>query len=328
VLSIVREKGLLKGKTVAVDGTLLEANAAMKSLVRKDTGEDYKTYLKRLAEEAGLKNPTEEELRRFDRKRPGKKMSNDEWVSRSDPDSRIQKMKDGRTHMSYKAEHVVDLQTEIILAAEVYAGDTGDPASLTESLDAAQGNLTAVDEELVIREAAADKGYHKDETLAACATRKIRTYIPEQKTRGPREWTGKPRAWHEAYSGNRRRCRGERGKKLQRLRSERVERSFAHTCETGGARRSWLRGLEKVRKRYGICAMAHNLGRMMWALFGLGKPRGLQRGLATCFGFSGFPHDAWSFLGRLLRGLGPALDRLRPIRPALAPETRSLSMAA
>jgi transposase len=286
VLAMAHERKLLNGATVGVDATLLDANAAMKSIVRKDTGENYKTYLRRLAEEAGIKGPTEEELRRFDKKRRGKKMSNDEWTSKTDADSRIMRMKDGRTHLSYKAEHVLDLETEMILAAEMYPGDRGDPDSLLDSLDAAAENLVTVDEKLAIQETAADKGYHSAEKLAGCAERGIRTYVPEAKEHYRRVWTDKPFAWREAFHGNRRRWRGKRSKKLQRLRSERVERSFAHTCETGGARRSWLRGVVNVFKRYVIHAAGHNLGLMMRKLFGVGTPRTLQDGPGHDFGLA------------------------------------------
>src|SRR5271170_1779908 len=126
VLSLLEAKGLLRGKTVGIDATTLEANAAMKSIVRKDTGEDWKQYLQGLAQAEGIPNPTEEDLQRLDRARQNKKVSNEEWQSRTDPASRIAKMKDGRTHLAYKAEHVVDLESNLILAAEVYPGDASD----------------------------------------------------------------------------------------------------------------------------------------------------------------------------------------------------------
>jgi transposase len=276
VLGMAHERGLLVGKTAAVDATLLEANAAMKSIVRKDTGEDYRAYLKRLAEEAGLSDPTDEEVKRFDKHRPGKKMSNREWESKTDPDSRIMKMKDKRTHLSYKAEHVVDLDTEMLLAVEVYHGDQGDTETLVESLEAASENLKAVDDELEIQEVPADSGYHSLETLVDCQGRRLRTYIAEPRGSKGRVWREKPKGQREAFQANHRRCKGKRAKKLQRLRREKVERSFAHLCETGGARRSWLRGVGKVFKRYVIQGVAHNLGVMMRALFGMGTPRSLQ----------------------------------------------------
>jgi len=278
VLSIAREKGLLKGGTVAVDSTTLEANAAMKSIVRKDTGEDWKEYVGRLAQEEGLENLTAEELRAFDKKRPGKKCSNDDWQSPSDPDARIAKMKNGDTHLAYKAEHAVDLDTEMILAAPIYHADQADADTLTETLIQAQQSLQEAGSEQIIEETVADKAYHKADTIVECAEAEIRTYIPEKKSKR-RTWTDKPEGQQQAVYANRRRVQGARSKRLQRWRSERVERTFAHVCETGGARRSWIRGLLEVTKRYLIQVAGHNLGILMRKLFGIGTPRSLQDSL-------------------------------------------------
>jgi transposase len=275
VLKVAQEKKLLRGKTVVVDSTTLEANAAMKAIVRKDTGEDWKEYLKRLAAEEGIENPTDEELRRFDKNRP-KKVSNKEWESPVDPDSRIAKMKDGRTHLAYKAEHALDAESEFVLSAAVHAADQGDPATLVPSVLQAQVNMVLAGSEQEIEEAVADKGYHKAETLADCKDLEVRTYIPEPK-RPQRNWDDKPECWRKATEANARRVKGNRSKRLQKLRSEYVERSFAHVCETGGGRRTWLRGLEKVTKRYLVQVAAHNLGLLMRKLFGVGKPRTLPR---------------------------------------------------
>jgi len=174
VLKLAHEKDVLRGTTVGVDSTTLEANAAMRAIVRKDTGEDYKAYLKRLATEAGIENPTDEELRRFDRKRP-KKASNTEWESATDGDSRIAKMKDGRTHLAYKAEHAVDLDSGLVLAAAVHPADQGDAATLVDSLLRTQVNLVRAELEIDVEEAVADKGYHKAETLAECVEWGVRT---------------------------------------------------------------------------------------------------------------------------------------------------------
>jgi transposase len=274
VLRIAQDKKLLRGKTVAVDSTTLEANAAMKGIVRKDTGEDYKDYLKRLMAEQGLDNPTEEDLRRFDKKRK-KKASNKDWESPADPDSRIAKMKDGTTHLAYKAEHTVDLDSEFVLAAKVGPADQSDPSTLVDSVLLAQVNLVLTGSEQEIEEVVADKGYHKAETLADCEDWSTRTYIPEPKGRDY-DWEDKPEAWRKATEANRRRTKGARSKRLQKKRSELVERSFAHVCETGGSRRTWLRGLMEVTKRYVVQVAAHNLGLLMRKLFGVGKPRALQ----------------------------------------------------
>jgi transposase len=274
VLTVAQEKKLLRGKTVAVDATTLEANAALRGIVRKDTGEDYKDYLKRLMAEQGIENPTDEDLRRFDRKRK-KKASNKEWQSPTDPDSRIAKMKDGTTHLAYKAEHTVDLDSEFVLAAAIHTADQSDPSTLVDSILLAQVNLAMAGSEQEVEEAVADKGYHKAETLAECEQWSTRTYIPEPKGRDY-NWEDKPREWRKATEANRRRTKGARSKRLQKKRSELVERSFAHVCATGGGRRTWLRGLTDVTKRYVVQVAAHNLGLLMRKLFGVGKPRTLQ----------------------------------------------------
>jgi transposase len=282
VLALLQRKKLLKGKSVGVDSTTLEADAAMKSIVRRDTGEDWKEYLTRLMKEEGLLEegddpPSDDELRKFDKSRSNKKVSNAEWTSPNDPDARIAKMKDGTTHLAYKAEHVLDLETEAILAAEIYHADQADTQTLEDSLHQAQANQQEAGSEQQIQDAVADKGYHANETIAELHEHTTyRSYIPEPKLNHARVWTDKPPEQKSAVYANRRRTRGERGKKLQRLRSERLERSFAHVCQTGGARRTWLTGIENVRKRYLISAAAHNLGVLMRSLFQMGTPRGLQ----------------------------------------------------
>ena len=277
VLTLAADKGLLPGKTVAVDATTLEADAAMKSIVRRDTGEDWKEYLRRLLkEQQGVENPTDEELRRFDKQRKDKRVSNEEWMSETDPDSRITKMKDGTTHLAYKAEHVVDLDTELVLAASIRHADEGDTDTMVDSVMEAQTNLSEAGIEVEIQEAVADKGYHATDTIELAESVNVRTYIPERKIKGKRNWRDVPAEKRRAVLNNRRRVRGARSKRLQRLRSELVERSFAHVCDTGGARRSWLHGIEKVQKRYLLAAVARNIGLVMRKLFGIGTPRGLQ----------------------------------------------------
>jgi transposase len=285
VLSIAALKGLLAGRTVGVDSTTLEANAAMKSIVRKDTGEDWRAYVVRLMREEGViepgQEPTDEEIRRYDKGRKTKRVSNDDWQSGTDPDSRIAKMKDSRTHLAYKAEHVVDLANELVLAAEIYPANRGDTDTLLDSVMQAKLNVDAANERAGlggerIKEVAADKGYHAAATLELADALDLRTYIPEPKRKHRSCWTDKPEEVRAAVLNNRRRTRRDKSRKLQRLRSERVERSFAHICETGGARRTWLRGFVDVTKRYLITVAAHNLGRVLRMLFGTGKPRVLQ----------------------------------------------------
>ena len=283
VLRLAGEHELLTGSAVGVDATTLEANAAMKAIVRKDTGEDYPDYLRRLAREAGLEDPTAEELRRFDKKRPDKTCSNAEWESPADPDARITQMKDGRTHLAYKAEHVVQLQSEIVLGVAIHPADQGDPVALVDSVMIAERRLRAAGSDLEIEEVAADKGYHKAAELEVADALGVRTYIPEPKR--PRAKRGRSTltaAQRRAVRLNRQRVRRPHGRQLQRLRSERVERSFAHVCDTGGGRRSWLRGFVNVTKRYLVHVAAHNLAVVLRALFGVGKPRALQGQVGLC----------------------------------------------
>ena len=316
VLRVADEQGLLKGKTVGVDATTLEADAAMKSIVRRDTGEDWQEYVRRLMQEAGQiepgDEPTVEEIVRFDRQRQDKKVSNQEWRSETDPDSRITKMKDGRTHLAYKAEHVVNLDTELILAAEVYPADTADVDTIGPSLSQAQDNLLQAESDAEIEEAVADKGYAKNETLAELEfTEGLRTYVAEPKQTHRRNWRDKPDEQRQAVTNNHRRVQGQRGRALQRQRSEKVERSFAHVCETGGSRRTWLHGLEKVRKRYLMSAMARNLGLVLRHLFGIGTARSLQ-------GEGGLADDLYSALLNALTALerlltpAPRTNRQKP----------------
>ena len=280
VLRIAAVKKLLSGKTVGVDSTTLEANAAMKSIVRRDTGEDWNAYVTRLMREEGVitadEEPTDEERRRFDKGRQDKKVSNEDWVSQSDPDSRITQMKDGRTHLAYKAEHVVDLDSDLVLAAEIRPADHADTQTLADSVVQAQVNLVEAGHEPQIEEVAADKGYHAAAMLELCDHLHLRTYIPEPKRKHRARWTDKPPEFERCVVNNRRRVKRAKSKHLQRRRSELCERTFAHVCDTGGMRRSWLRGVIDVGKRYLIAVAAHNLGRILRKLFGIGKPRTLQ----------------------------------------------------
>jgi transposase len=282
VLSLLAEQGLLRGKAVAIDATTLEANAAMKSIVRKDSGEDWRQYLQGLAKAEGLEHPTEEDLRRLDRGRKEKKVSNAQWQSPTDPDSRIAKMKDGRTHLAYKAEHAVDLVSEAIVATTVTFANKSDPQSAPATLSLAAANLVLAGSETEIEEGVMDKGYHDTGLLAQLAERGIRTYIPERRQK-TRRWTDKPAEYEAAFRANRRRVRGNKGRQLNRWRSERCERTFAHTCETGGGRRSWVRGQMNVSKVHTLRCAAYNLGLLMRKAWGMRKPRNAEAGTTACF---------------------------------------------
>jgi len=282
MLALLRDKGLLDGKSLGVDATTLEANAAMKSIVRREGGEGWMEYLKRLARAEGIAEPTAEDARRLDRRRKAKKVSNDDWHNPHDPDARITKMKNGTTGLAYKAEHAVDLDTQAIVAATVAPGDTGDTATIGVTVLEAQNHMEAVGVELGTTEAVADKGYHSAEAVALLQSCGIRTYVAEKK-QGRRHWKKRPRSQRQAVHANRRRIRGARGKRLQRRRSEICERSFAHVCETGGGRRAWVKGIQDVAKLHLMKCMAFNLGLLMREILGSGKPRQAADALRAAF---------------------------------------------
>ena len=272
VLKILRQHGLADAQSVCIDATSLEANAAMKSLVRRDTGQAYEDYLRQLAEAEGIQNATKEQLARLDRKRK-KKASNDDWTNPHDPSARITKMKDGRTRLAYKAEHAVDLASGALLAVTVQPADRGDTTSYVETLDAAQCEALQ-SHPMGIEEVVMDKGYHSGAVLLDLAEREIRSYVPEPE-RGQRHWTGKAEEQRRVYA-NRRRVREQRSKRLQRLRGELCERSFAHCYETGALRRMYVRGTDNVFKRALVQAAAFNIGLLLRMLSGWGKPRQAQ----------------------------------------------------
>jgi len=275
VLGVLKDKGLVKGATVGVDATTLEANAAMRSIVRRDTGEAYNEFLERLAKESGIDTPTREDLARLDRKRK-KKASNDDWKNPHDPDAKITKMKDGRTHLAHKAEHAVDMDTGATLAVTVQPADRGDTKSLGKTLCEAMESLAVIGAS--VRELVADKGYHSNDVVADLEEMEIRSYVSEP-DRGRRQWKDKKREQRAVYA-NRRRITGERGKRLLRLRGELLERPFAHCYETGRMRRTHLRGDPNILKRLLIHAGAGNLALLMRHLHHAGTPRGMA-GLAA-----------------------------------------------
>jgi transposase len=282
VLKTLHEHGLVKGKTVGVDATTLEANAAMRSIVRRDTGERYGGFLERLAMESGIATPTREDLARLDRRRKGK-ASNDDWTHPHDPDAKITKMKDGRTHMAHKAEHAVDLDTGATLAVTLQPADRGDTRSVGHTLCEAAENLVELDDSVqpdppMVREVVMDKGYHSDDVVSDLEEAGLRTYISEPRRRR-RCWADR-RDRRDAVYANRRRIRGRRGKRLLRRRGELLERPCAHLYETGGMRRTHLRGHENILKRLLVHAAGFNLSLLMRVRFGVGKPRALRDGAA------------------------------------------------
>jgi transposase len=274
VLRILDEEGLLSGRTVSIDATTLEANAALKSIVRRDNGQSYNDYLKELAKAAGMENPTREQLARLDRKRK-KKGSNQEWMSPSDPDARITKMKDGRTHLAHKAEHAVDLTSGALLAVTLQPANEGDTTTIHKTLEEAQTAAREINQ-AGVEEVVADKGYHSGAVLKEVHDQEVRSYIPEPE-RGRRNWQGAGKAEEQKRTyENRRRVRGDRNKRLQKLRSELTERTFAHMYETGGMRRVHLQGRKNILKRLLLHAAGFNLSLILRNTLGVGKPRRLQ----------------------------------------------------
>src|SRR5713101_7166027 len=268
---------LLKGRIVAIDATTLEANAAMRSIVRRDTGERYQEFLTRLAAASGIKTPTRAALARLDRRRK-KRTSNQDWGNPSDPDAKITKMKDGRTHLAHKAEHAVDLDSGALVAVTLHGADVGDTTSLVDTARAAAEQIEAAHAAsptpAALTEIVADKGYHSNQTLIDLEAGAVRSFIAEPE-RGRRDWVATPEAQAPVYS-NRRCVRGARGRRRLRQRGESVERSFAHVYDTGGLRRTHLRGHHNILKRLLVHAGAFNLGLLMRKAFGRGTPRGLQ----------------------------------------------------
>ena len=296
VLRVLASEGLVGGETVSIDATTLEANAAMRSIVRRDTGEKYEQYLKQLAKEAGLEDPTREEMARFDRKRK-KKGSNEDWKHPKDPDARITRMKDGRTHLAHKAEHAVDLSSGALLAVTVQAADVGDTTTIFQTLDAAETAVQTLGEG-EIKDVVLDKGYHSNEVLVELNERGKRSYASEP-DRGRRRWEGKEAEQKQVYA-NRRRLRGERNKRLQKKRTELGERSFAHLYETGGMRRLYLRGRDNILKRLLVHGAGFNLALLMRSLVGVGKPRQLP-------GLQGLLDPMITLIWRLLSPCRPSL---------------------
>ena len=274
VLQRLADAHLVKGHTIGIDATTLEANAAMRSIVRRDTGDAYEAWLTRLAEASGIATPTRAELARCDRTRK-KKGSNNDWTHPDDPDAKITKMKDGRTHVAHKAEQAVDLETGAIVGVTVQDADAGDTTTMIETLITAAEQVAAVlPAEAGLAEVVADKGYHSNETMGAFAELDIRSYVSEP-DRGRRTWKGKAAARDAVYA-NRRRIRGTRGQRLLRQRGERLERPNAHLYEPGGMRRVHLRGHPNILKRLLVQVCGFNLGLLMRQLMGVGTPWSLQ----------------------------------------------------
>jgi transposase len=288
VVELLADAGLVKGKRVGIDATTLEANAALRSIVRRDNGESYEEFLTGLAQESGIATPTHEDLARVDRKRK-KKGSNEDWVNPHDPDARITRMKNGCTHLAHKAEHAVDMDTGAVLAVTLQEADLGDTTTVKETLTEAGTTVAELIEQEAkaapgerpkvslggIEEVVADKGYHSGSVLGELKAAGVRTYIPEKKQAGKRHWVGKEEQRDVVYA-NRQRLQRPKGKRLLRKRGELIERTFAHCYETGGMRRIHLRKHNNILKRLLVHVAGMNLGLLLRNVYGVGTPRSLQ----------------------------------------------------
>ena len=290
ILLLLSDNGLVKGKNIGIDATTLEANAAMRSIVRRDTGESYHEFLTALAKASGIETPTKADLAKLDRTRKNK-ASNDDWKSPGDPDSGITKMKNGSTHLAHKAEHAIDLDTDALLVVSRHAGHVGDTTSGPDTLEIAVNRIEQLQDESEnnasknSKTVAADKGYHSDAVLKDVETLGVKSYVASKDV--TRNFDGKPQE-RKRYHANERRLKTKRGEKLRKLRAEKVERSMAHMYLTGAMRRCWVRGDENVLKRLQIQGVAYNLGLLVRKLTGCGTPRGLadalKRELLRIFG--------------------------------------------
>ena len=279
VLKRLAEHGLIKGERIGVDASTIEANAALRTIIRRDSGEGYREMLTRMAQESGIETPTAEDLVRLDRKRKGKKLSNADWESRTDPDARIAKLKDGRTHLAYKPEHAMDLDTGAVVAAEIHLADQGDTTTMPDTLSRAAEHLGTVDAAPTCEapaELITDKGYHSRDALKALDGGPWKSRISEPHHDECLRWHGDDAARRAVYN-NRARLRSGVARQAFKLRAELVERGFALILDRGGMRRVWLRGRDNVHKRYLIHVAGYNLGLIMRLRTGAGTPREFHR---------------------------------------------------
>ena len=270
----MQQHGLVKGRNVGIDTSVIEANAALKSLVNRDTQEAYWEYVRRLASESGVDPKDAAAVRQFDRKRP-KKMSNDDWENPHDPDAKIGPTKAGATDMIYKPEHTVDLDTGAVLQAEVRLGREADQKDLAAHVLQAQQNINLAQgrpaDSLTIRSATADKGYHAANELSQLQAEGIRTVISDPVKN--RNFTKLSPAEAKAVRAARRSARSKSGKQLLRKRGMHLERSFAHALDAAGARRTTLRGWVNLNKRFKVTAAIYNLSQLMREIWSVGTPK-------------------------------------------------------
>ena len=274
VLSALSEHGLLRGKNLGIDSSVLEANASLRGLVNRNTGEAYWDYVKGLAAESGIDPQDSAAVRKFDRKRP-KKMSNQEWENPDDPDAKIGPKKDGATDMIYKPETVVDLDSGAIVGAEILPGNQADHQEASTHILEAQRTINVARGEaatvLTVETSTADKGYFEVSQLQALQHEQIKTVICDPIRQ--RHLDKLSESERQAVQAAHRSAQSQYGQKLLRRRGMHLERAFAHILDCGGMRRATLRGRQNLNKRFKLAAAFYNLSQLMRNLFGIGTPK-------------------------------------------------------
>lgn len=274
VLSALQEQGLLKGRHVGIDSSVMEANASLRGLVNRNTGAAYWEYVKRLAAQSGIAPEDSAAVRKSDRKRP-KKMSNQEWENPDDPDAKIGPKKDGATDMLYKPQTVVDPDTGAIVGAELLPGDPADNQAVATAILEAQPNIHAAcgrdQEELTVQTTTADKGDYAVGQLQALPREQIKTVICDPINN--RRLDKLAPAEQAVVKAAERSTRSQYGKALLRQRGQHIERAFADIPDCGGLRRATLRGRQNLQKRFQLAAAFYNLSQLMRKLFGVGTPK-------------------------------------------------------
>ena len=274
VLAALRQHGLLKGRHLGIDSSVIEANASLRSLSERNTEEGYWDYVQRLAGETGLETTDGAELRNFDRKRKGKKLSNEQWQNPHDPDAKIGRTKDGATDMVYLPEHTVDLETGAIVLAQVLAGDHRDSEELSARVIEAVVSVqeARADPEALPETLTADKGYFSLLEIGRLQELTLKTVISDPH-RAQRRFDKLGSAERQSLARAHRSVSSKYGKGLLRKRGQHIERSFAHVLDAGGMRRATLRGLENLNKRHQIAAACYNLSQLLRQLYGVGTPK-------------------------------------------------------
>jgi len=276
VLTGLYEYGLLKGRHLGIDSSIIEANASLRELVSRNTEEEYWIYVKRLAAEAGIDPDDTKAVRRFDKKRPGRKTSNKNWVNPHDPEAKVGFTKHGACDMIYKPEHITDLESGAIVMATVRLGDDGDtedlPSRVMETSEVLGMICDDPDQEKVLRSLTADEGYFGVDEVCCLQEEKVRVVIgdPHASRRNPKKHSQMIRS---VLSKARRAVRSKSGKALLRKRGEHLERSFCHVLDHGGLRRATLRGETNLSKRQLGATLTYNLSLLMRHLTGTGTPK-------------------------------------------------------